>query len=216
MKNIKIKRKTVMIGAAAVIALILAGVSAYAIGSGGNGFRTVVDETPVSITKADAEKIALENVKGATEKDITESVIDRDEAGTEYDIEILYDGYEYDFEIASDGSILDQSREKVKTISQNTDGTSAENVVISGDYNEDKSVSQKDSSGAISKSEAESIALAQVKGAGQNNIVKSERDHDDGRVEYDIEIEYGGCEYEFEIDGSTGRIISKDVDRDDD
>ena len=36
MKNIKIKRKTVMIGAAAVIALILAGVSAYAIGSGGN------------------------------------------------------------------------------------------------------------------------------------------------------------------------------------
>ena len=89
MKNIKIKRKTVMIGAAAVIALILAGVSAYAIGSGGNGFRTVVDETPVSITKADAEKIALENVKGATEKDITESIIDRDEAGTEYDIEIL-------------------------------------------------------------------------------------------------------------------------------
>lgn len=210
----KIKRKTAIIGMSAVIALVLAGVSVYAISGG--GFRTAVDETPVSITKADAEKIALENVKGATEKDITDSVIDRDEKGTEYDIEILYDGYEYDFEIASDGSILDQSCEPVKTISQNTGGTDAENVVVSGDYNEDKSVSQKDSSGAISKSEAESIALAQVKGAGKSNIVKSERDYDDGRVEYDVEIEYGGYEYEFEIDGSTGRIISKDVERVDD
>lgn len=210
----KMKKKTVMIGLAAVAALILAGISVYAIGTAGSGIRTVVDETPVSITKADAEKIALENVKGATSKDITESRIDRDENGTEYDIEIIYDGYEYDFEIASDGSILDQSREPAKNTSQKTDDTDDENVVVGGAYNEDQSVSQNGS--AISKSKAESIALAQVKGAGQSDIVKSERDHDDGRVEYDIEIKYGGCEYEFEIDGSTGRIISKDVERDDD
>ncbi len=209
----KIKRKTAIIGMSAVIALVLAGVSVYAISGG--GFRTAVDETPVSITKADAEKIALENVKGATEKDITDSVIDRDEKGTEYDIEILYDGCEYDFDIASDGSILGQSCEPVKHTSQKTDSAASKNVVINGEYNEDKAVSQS-SSRTISKSDAESIALAQVKGAGHKNITKSEKDHDDGRVEYEIEIEYRGYEYEFEIDGSTGRIISKDVERDDD
>ena len=49
-------------------------------------------------------------------------------------------------------------------------------------------------------------------GATTANITKAKADYDDGRLEYDVEIVYGTTEYEFEIDGSTGTILSMDRD----
>ena len=48
--------------------------------------------------------------------------------------------------------------------------------------------------------------LARVPGATEQDIREWEFDRDDGRYEYEGEIIYGGYEYEFTIDASTGHI----------
>lgn len=45
------------------------------------------------------------------------------------------------------------------------------------------------------------------------DVCELEREYDDGRLEYEGSIYYGGYEYDFEIDGATGKIFGKDVDR---
>ena len=61
--------------------------------------------------------------------------------------------------------------------------------------------------------QAKEIALKEVPGAVAEDIVLAYEDYDDGRVEYNVEIRYDGYEYDFEIDASSGNIVSKDVDR---
>ena len=65
----------------------------------------------------------------------------------------------------------------------------------------------------IGLEKAKSIALGKVSGADAGNIVKAERDYDDGILEYEIEIVYNGYEYDFEINGSSGSIISHETER---
>lgn len=52
-----------------------------------------------AITEAEAKAIALGKVPGATESDIWEFSIDRDDGRLEYEGEILYNGTKYEFEI---------------------------------------------------------------------------------------------------------------------
>lgn len=64
----------------------------------------------------------------------------------------------------------------------------------------------------IGLEEAKQVALKQVPGASSADIVKAYQDYDDGILEYEVEIHYNGYEYDYEILGSSGEIISKDVD----
>ena len=53
--------------------------------------------------------------------------------------------------------------------------------------------------------------MGQVSGASSSHIRQAKRDYDDGRLEYDVKIVYNNYEYEFEIDGTSGTILSRDV-----
>lgn len=218
MKKVKNIRKSVMVACAAVVVLI-AGISVYAATGG----------TSSSITEQEAKTIALAEVDGADESHITKAVKDKDDGRTEYDIEIIYEGYEYDFEIsAEDGAILDMSREKAYHVShdtRNSDVTSDVNLnqdqqSASGSQgNKSATAASLDQSSShncdadIGIHKAEQIALKQVSGASKSNIVKSKQDYDDGIKEYEVEIRYNEYEYEFEIDAANGNIISSDRDR---
>ena len=204
-------KKSLKIGIAAAIAIVVAGVSVYAVNvSAGE-----------SISEAEAKQIALSEVVGADISHISKFNKDKDDGRDEYDVEIIYDGYEYDFEIsAKDGQIFDQSKEKAdiadiaKLEAKNNAQKEAEKPV----QEEPVVVEQERSSGSSSSSEislekAKSIALGQVSGASSDDIVKAYKDYDDGRVEYDVEVRYNGYEYEFEIDGASGKILSKDIER---
>lgn len=58
------------------------------------------------ITPEQAKKTALARVPGATEKDIVEFKLDRDDGRQEYEGKIFYNGVEYEFEInAQSGKI---------------------------------------------------------------------------------------------------------------
>lgn len=65
---------------------------------------------------------------------------------------------------------------------------------------------------SISQERAKEIALAQVPGAALSDIREFETDYDDGRLEYEGKIFYGGMEYEFTIDGYSGAIREWEAD----
>ena len=60
----------------------------------------------------------------------------------------------------------------------------------------------------ISVEEAIEIALEEFSG----KVEEAEFDEDDGRYLYEIEIENGDKEAEFEIDAVTGEIIDMEID----
>ncbi len=62
----------------------------------------------------------------------------------------------------------------------------------------------------IGMERAKEIALGKVPGATGANIVKCKFDFDDRRAEYEVEIVYNSMEYDFEIDATTGDILSWD------
>jgi len=65
----------------------------------------------------------------------------------------------------------------------------------------------------ITMEEAKEIALTDA-GLTEANVtfVKTELDTDNGRQEYEIEFYSGNVEYDYEIDASTGKILSYDSD----
>ena len=64
-------------------------------------------------------------------------------------------------------------------------------------------VSDKD---MISEKAAKDTALAKVPGASQSDIRKFKLDKDNGKLEYDGTIVFGGKKFEFSIDAKSGKI----------
>ena len=137
-----------------------------------------------SITAGDAKAKALAHA-GLAETDVTfiKAELDRDDGRLVYDVEFYTaDHKEYDYEIDA-----------------------ATGEVVSYDYDAE-GYAPPAASGALSAEDAKALALAQVPGASASDIREFEIDRDDGRVEYEGKIVYGGMEYEFEIDGYSGAI----------
>ena len=137
-----------------------------------------------SISAEDAKAKALAHA-GLSFGSVTfvKAELDRDDGRLVYDVEFYTADYkEYDYEIDA-----------------------ATGEVASYDYDAED-YAPPASSGTISAEDAKALALAQVPGASASDIREFETDRDDGRVEYEGKIVYGGMEYEFEIDGYSGAI----------
>ena len=134
-----------------------------------------------------AQKIALEHagVK-ATDATITKSKLDYEGRRQVYEIEWYAGGKKYDYEIAVDtGEILSSGYD------EKTSGWSGSNS----------------SNVTVSEADAKQTALVRVSGATEKDICEWEFDYDDGRPEYEGKIIYGGTEYDFTIDASSGAVI---------
>ena len=155
--------------------------------------QNTTTQASAGITESKAKEIALADA-GLSSSQVTfiKSKLDWDDGRQVYDVEFYTSDYkEYDYEIdASTGKI------------------------ISYDYDADSYTPPATSSGnAITADEAKQIALAEVPGATTSDIYEFELDRDDGRLEYEGTIYYGGVEYEFTIDGYSGAIRGWEVDR---
>ena len=65
----------------------------------------------------------------------------------------------------------------------------------------------------IGAEKAKSIELNHSKKkASDVSFVKTELDQDDGRIVYDIEFYFGKKEYNYEIDATTGKILTYEED----
>ena len=134
-----------------------------------------------------AQKIALEHagVK-ATDATITKSKLDYEGRRQVYEIEWYAGGKKYDYEIAVDtGEILSSAYD------EKTSGWSVSNS----------------SNVTVSEADAKQTALGRVSGATQKDIYEWKFDYDDGRPEYEGKIIYGGTEYDFTIDASSGAVM---------
>ena len=134
-----------------------------------------------------AQKIALEHagVK-ATDATITKSKLDYEGRRQVYEIEWYAGGKKYDYEIAVDtGEILSSGYD------EKTSGWSGSNS----------------SNVTVSEADAKQTALGRVSGATQKDICEWKFDYDDGRPEYEGKIIYGGTEYDFTIDASSGAVV---------
>lgn len=80
--------------------------------------------------------------------------------------------------------------------------------IVSFDYDAEHYTLPQAADGSVTADEAKELALAKVPGAAVGDIVEFKTDRDDGRTEYEGKIIYDGMEYEFEIDGSSGQILS--------
>ncbi len=140
-----------------------------------------------AVDEETAQKIALEHagVKAA-DATITKSKLDYEDRRQVYEIEWYAGGKKYDYEIAVDtGEILSSGYD------EKTSGWSVSNS----------------SNVTVSEADAKQTALGRVSGATEKDIYEWEFDYDDGRSEYEGKIIYGGTEYDFTIDASSGAVV---------
>ena len=141
-----------------------------------------------TVDEAKAQEIALAHagVKAA-DATITKSKLDYDDGRQMYEIEWYANGAKYDYEIAvATGEIVNS-------------GYEAKTVVGTGN------------NATVSEATAKQTALARVSGATEKDIYEWKLDYDDGRPEYEGKIIYGGTEYEFTIDATSGPVTEWDA-----
>lgn len=138
-----------------------------------------------------ARKIALDHA-GLSEEQVhvTECKLEWDDGRQVYDVEFYHTGSRTEYDCTIDA----QTGEIRKYSSETTAAASA----ASGQ--------------PLTAEEAGALALARVPGAARTDLVELEMDYDDGRLEYEGEIRYGGKEYEFEIDGASGQFLKWEED----
>lgn len=164
---------------------------------------TQSSQTPSAQTQSSGELIGEEAARdaalehaGLTESQVTflKTKLDREDGRQVYEVEFYTQDYkEYDYEIDALTGEVRSFDYDVETYFQ-TSGNSGTGTELTAE-------------------EAKALALSQVPGATESDIIEFKTDRDDGRIEYEGEILYSGMKYEFEIDGYSGAIRSWEVEK---
>ncbi|MGI6255991.1 MAG: PepSY domain-containing protein [Acutalibacter sp.] len=147
------------------------------------------------VTKEQAQQIALEDA-GVAQSSVTFVRVyeDWENGRSVYEVEFYVNGKEYDYEI-------EKSTGKI----------------ISRDWDIEGWVPSTPGSGStgspVTLDQAKQIAL-QDAGVAQSSatFIRAYEDWDDGRSVYEVEFYANGKEYDYEIEKSTGKILSSDWD----
>ncbi len=153
-----------------------------------------------------AKQIALKDA-GLSADNVTfiRTHLDFDDGRAEYEVEFYQGTTEYDYDIdAVNGTILSSD--------------------FDAEYYTPSSVSANLPSGSASSTERASITAEDAKkaalahaGVAENDTRRMEIDfdYDDGVSVYELEWKVGRTEYSYEVNASTGEVISWEVDYDD-
>lgn len=139
----------------------------------------------------------------ATDAKNVKCELDRDDGTAHYDVEFDANGYEYDYEInAVNGKVMKSEKER-------EDDASA---VATKPASQTATNSEK----LIGQDRAKQIALdhAGLKASAVRNL-ECEFDLENGTAVYEVEFESGDYEFSYEINASTGKVISHEKDRND-
>lgn len=157
-----------------------------------------------TISAAKAKEIALAHAKVSADKvAYIRAEYDYDDGIREYEVEFKVDKVEYDYVInAVTGAVIGYEKD------------------IDDDYK--KPVSNNNSATTTTAKAAETITASKAKeialnhagvDASKASFVKAELDNDDGVKVYEVEFCVGRVDYEYEINATTGAVISHEVDR---
>ena len=171
--------------------------------------ETAAPYADIGIEKAKA--IALAHAGLSQDKvSFVKAELDYEDGIKVYDIEFYSGNVEYDYEISvADGSIISADRD-IENYSIPTPEPAPE---VSAAPAETAAPTKAAVSG-ISTEKAKQIALSHA-GVGSANFTKVQLDTEDGIRVYEIEFKVGNVEYEYDIDASTGAIVSSSSEIDD-
>lgn len=192
-----------------------------------------IESNPTVVFKTKEEiKQLLLDMNGLSAADCHNFTItlDYDDSIAKYEVEFISGNVEYDYEVnAVDGTVLSFSHENIvpfsePTVTEPTESVYSEttapyvNEATSNSTVPVTEPSQADttaSNGYIGKDEAIRIALNHA-GIPEASKVRTETEFGfNNGVIYNIEFKYNRCEYEYEIDASTGEIVDFEKEHDD-
>ena len=139
--------------------------------------------------------------------------LDTEDGVKVYDIEFYSGNVEYDYEInAATGAIVsfDQDIENYAIPTQPAAPTQAQSAAPT----QPQTAAPTQTASVISVDKAKQIALSHA-GVSGASFKKVKLDKDDGVRVYEIEFKVGNVEYEYDIDASSGAIISSSSEIDD-
>ncbi|MFI3175238.1 MAG: PepSY domain-containing protein [Bacillota bacterium] len=160
--------------------------------------------TTTHIGEAKAKSIALAHA-GITESQVAYILckLEYEKGLAEYDVEFWVGNVEYDYEInATTGAILSYDYDaeyNYKVPTTTTTPTTTPTTATSSNY--------------IGEAKAKSIALSHA-GITESQVayILCKLEYEKGLAEYDVEFWVGNVEYDYEINATTGAILSYDYD----
>ena len=160
---------------------------------------------------ADAAKAIALDAAGIAEGAATFSSTDLDSRnGTDYyEVDFTANGQSYEYDIDAVTGVVISSNQSTGGTTQATAGTNTTGATAGTN-----STGTTAGTAAVDEAKAKEIALSHA-GLSQNQVtfVKCQLDWDDGRQTYDVEFyttDYK--EYDYEIDATTGAVLSYDYD----
>ena len=200
----------------AIPALCAAGLLALALtGCGGGTAGGQAEYIGIDAAKA----VALE-AAGVAEDDAVFSTagLDKRNGMDYYAVDFTADGQSYEYDIdAVTGVVIDSSSgggTAETPAAGDDDGTASAPAAASPSPSAGQTTGGQAAATAVTEEQARETALSHAGlTADQVTFVRSKLDRDDGRLMYDVEFYTSDYkEYDYEIDASTGEILSYDYD----
>ena len=189
-KEAKKSKKGKIIGIVVAAVVVIAGVLVWYSGAIGG------------ISEAEARSIAYQQVAGASDDGSAIVTEDFDDMTKTYDVQFTYNDMLYEFEIlARNGKVLNQESERIGAVQQPSQITQPSQSGTQG-----QSGSQAND---IGMDKAIEIAVQNVEGATDEDVIKIAFDNENGMMIYEVEIIYNNMEYDFDIDAATGNIVGQ-------
>ena len=171
----------------------------------------------IGVEKAKEIAISHAGVSGGSVS-FVKAKLDYEDGVKVYDIEFYSGNVEYDYEInAATGAIVsfDQDIENYAIPTQPAAPTQLQTAAPTQAATQPQPAAPTQAAASgISADRAKQIALSHA-GVGSASFTKVELDTDDGVRVYEIEFKVGNVEYDYDIDASSGAIISSSSEIDD-
>lgn len=193
------KQKWLLTGTALMLAAALAGC----------GNTPAADQTAkISMEQAQTAALDAANIEAA-DADISSATLSEVAGVTCYKVEFTSGDHAYSYSInAESGEVLEASyRDKNAAPADSTQT----DTTASGATTTPAQTTPNTNTATVSEATAKQTALARVSGATEKDIYEWKLDYDDGRPEYEGKIIYGGTEYEFTIDATSGTVTEWDA-----
>ena len=222
--------KKLYLGIGMVLGAALIGLTGYA-AAGRPGLTAKV------IGEEKAEEIALADAGVGREEALMQgTMLEYDGGQYVYDVEFASGGTSYDYDIlAGDGTIVSSSREALKAPEEKEAEKAAEKKAREEaeeaaekrarkeaeeerETREKEILALKEAGGFITVDEAKAIALSDA-GYEESGVImekaRFEKADEDDPASYEIEFSAGGLEYEYSVDALTGKILERDMEKED-
>ena len=210
--------KKLYLGIGMVLGAALIGLTGYA-AAGRPGLTAKV------IGEEKAEEIALDDAGVSREDALMQgTMLEYDGGQYVYDVEFASGGTSYDYDIlAGDGTIVSSSREALKAPEEKeaekaVEKKAREEAEEERETREKEILALKEAGGFITVDEAKAIALSDA-GYEESGVImekaRFEKADEDDPASYEIEFSAGGLEYEYSVDALTGKILERDMEKED-